>query len=364
MAKIKAAVCHEFGAPLQVQEIELRAPIAGEVEVTLEACAVCFSDISYMDGGWGGSLPAVYGHEAAGRITALGAGVAGYQLGDAVLVTLIRSCATCTPCATGTPTQCTAPYDRMAGPVALPDGGALEHGLACGAFAEKAVVDQSQIAAIPDDIPMDAACLLSCGVVTGVGAAVNTAQVRPGQTVVVIGAGGVGLNAIQGAAIAGAARIIAVDMTPEKLDAAREFGATDGVLATDEKPWKQVAAITAGRMADAVLVTVGAIPAFDTAPRFLGAGGNMYLVGMPHSGDMAQYEPVIFGAMAQGMKGTKMGDVVLKRDIPWMVDLYKQGRLKLDELVSGRWSLDQINEAIMDTRSGAARRNVIVFDPK
>ena len=361
MTKIKAAVCHEFGAPLSIEEVELRAPEAGEVEVELEACAICFSDISYMDGGWGGALPAVYGHEAAGRVVAMGDGVTGVSVGDAVLVTLIRACATCTPCASGAPTQCTTPYDRMAGPLSMSDGSALEHGLACGAFAERAVVDQSQIARIPDSIPMDAASLLSCGVVTGVGAVVNTAKVRPGQTVVVIGAGGVGLNAIQGAALSGAARIIAVDMVPEKLEAAKEFGATDGVLATDPKPWKAVANITGGRMADAVMVTVGAIPAFDSAPRFLGAGGNMYLVGMPHSGDKATYEPVIFGAMAQGMKGTKMGDVVLKRDIPWLVDLYSQGRLKLDELVSGRWRLDQINEAIADTRSGAARRNVIVF---
>jgi Zn-dependent alcohol dehydrogenase len=361
MTKIKAAVCHEFGAPLSIEEVELRAPQAGEVEVELEACAICFSDISYLDGGWGGDLPAVYGHEAAGRVSALGDGVTGLSIGEAVLVTLIRSCATCAPCASGVPTQCATPYDRMAGPLSMPDGGALEHGLACGAFAERAVVDQSQIARIPDSIPMDAASLLSCGVVTGVGAVVNTAKVRPGQNVVVIGAGGVGLNAIQGAAISGAARIIAIDMVPEKLAAAKEFGATDGVLATDPKPWKKVAEITGGRMADAVMVTVGAIPAFQSAPRFLGAGGNMYLVGMPHSGDKATYEPVIFGAMAQGMKGTKMGDVVLKRDIPWLVDLYSQGRLKLDELVSGRWRLDQINEAIADTRSGAARRNVIVF---
>ena len=361
MTKIKAAVCHEFGAPLSIEEVELRAPQTGEVEVDLEACAICFSDISFLDGGWGGDLPAVYGHEAAGRVSALGDGVSGLEIGDAVLVTLIRSCATCTPCASGVPTQCATPYDRMAGPLSMPDGSALEHGLACGAFAERAVVDQSQIARIPDTIPMDAASLLSCGVVTGVGAVVNTAKVRPGQNVVVIGAGGVGLNAIQGAAISGAARILAIDMVPEKLEAAKEFGATDGVLASDPKPWKKVAEITGGRMADAVMVTVGAIPAFESAPRFLGSGGNMYLVGMPHSGDKATYEPVIFGAMAQGMKGTKMGDVVLKRDIPWLVDLYGQGRLKLDELVSGRWRLDQINEAIADTRSGAARRNVIMF---
>jgi Zn-dependent alcohol dehydrogenase len=361
MTKIKAAVCHEFGAPLVIEEIELAAPKAGEVEVTLEACAICHSDLSFMDGGWGGTLPAVYGHEAAGKITKLGEGVAGYQLGDAVLVTLIRSCGTCPTCASGVPTQCATPYDRMNGPVSMPDGSALEHGLACGAFAERAVVDQSQLAKIPDDMAMDAASLLSCGVVTGVGAAVNTAKVRPGQNVVVIGAGGVGLNAIQGAAIAGAARIIAIDMLEDKLDAAREFGATDGVLASEPKPWKAVAKITGGRMADAVFLTVGAIPVFETAPRFLATSGTMYIVGMPHSGAMASYEPVIFGALGQGMKGSKMGDVVLPRDIPWMIDLYQQGRLKLDELISGRWSLDQINEAIADTRSGAARRNVIVF---
>lgn len=361
MAKVKAAVCHEFGKPLSIEEVELRAPIAGEVEVELDACAICFSDISYLDGGWGGALPAVYGHEAAGRIVAVGAGVEGYEKGDAVLVTLIRACGTCQSCATGTPTQCGTAYDRNAGPLSMPDGSVLEHGMACGAFAERAVVDQSQIVKIPDTVPMDAASLLSCGVITGVGAAVNTANVRPGQNVVVIGAGGVGLNAIQGAAIAGAARIIAVDMVDEKLAVAKEFGATDGILASDPKPWKEVARITGGRMADKVLVTVGAIPAFESAPRLMGAGGDMYIVGMPHSGQTATYEPVIFGALAQGMKGTKMGDVVLKRDIPWMVDLYEQGRLKLDELISGRWSLDQINEAIADTRSGAARRNVIMF---
>lgn len=362
MALVKAAVCHEFGAPLSIEEVELRAPIKGEVEVKLDACAICFSDISYLDGGWGGTLPAVYGHEAAGRIVALGEGVEGYAEGDTVLVTLIRACGHCQPCATGVPTQCGTPYDRNAGPLSMPDGSVLEHGMACGAFAERVVVDQSQIARVPDTIPMEAASLLSCGVITGVGAAVNTANIRPGQNVVVIGAGGVGLNAIQGAAIAGAARIIAVDMVEEKLEAAKEFGATDGILATDPKPWKEVARITGGRMADKVLVTVGAIPAFESAPRLMGSGGDMFIVGMPHSGDIAKYEPVIFGALAQGMKGTKMGDVVLKRDIPWMVDLYQQGRLKLDELVSGRWSLDQINEAIADTRSGAARRNVIMFD--
>ncbi|SMX31591.1 Zn-dependent alcohol dehydrogenase [Actibacterium lipolyticum] len=360
MAKIRAAVCHEFNAPLVIEDVELRAPETGEVEVTLEACAICHSDISYIDGGWGGALPAVYGHEAAGRISAIGDGVTGYAVGDAVLVTLIRSCGTCTPCATGTAVHCDTPYDRQNGPLSAADGGAMEHGLACGAFAEKAVVHRSQIAKLPDDMSMEAACLMACGVITGVGAVVNTAQIRPGQNVVVIGAGGVGLNAIQGARIAGAGRIIAVDMVPEKLEIAKEFGATDGILATDPKPWSAARKIT-GRGADAVFVTVGAIQAYDTATRYLAPGGRMVMVGMPHSGATTSYEPVIIAAMGQEMVGSLMGDTVLSRDIPWMVDLYQQGRLKLDELISGRWSLDQINEAIADTKSGAARRNVILF---
>lgn len=361
MQKIKAAVCHEFGQPLVIEEVSLRAPQMGEIEVTLEAVAICHSDISFAGGAWGGSLPAVYGHEAAGEITAIGEGVSRFSTGDKVVVTLIRACGTCPSCASGTPVICETPYDGDNGPLTTADGGKLHQAMACGAFAEKVVVDQSQIVKLPETgISMEAASLISCGVITGVGAVVNAANIRAGQDVVVIGAGGVGLNAIQGARIAGARRIVAVDMSEEKLEIAREFGATEGVLATEKKPW--VKAIRAmGRGADAVIVTVGAIPAYDTAPRYLAPGGKVIMVGMPHSGATSTYEPVILAAVGQGMQGSKMGDVVIQRDIPWMVDLYLQGRLKLDELISGRWSLEQINEAIEDTKTGAAKRNVIVF---
>lgn len=360
MGTVKAAVCHAFGEPLQIEEILLREPASNEVEITLAACAICHSDITYAEGGWGGQLPAVYGHEASGTVSAVGPGVTGFAVGDTVLATLIRSCGNCTSCACGTPCHCQSPGKPDEPALSTNDGGSLTQGLVTGAFAEKVLVDASQVASIPASLPMDAASLLSCGVITGVGAVVNTAGVRPGQVVVVIGAGGVGLNAIQGAKIAGASRIIAVDMTEEKLAVAEEFGATDGVLATDDKPWKAAYA-AAGRAADAVFVTVGAIPAYDTATRYLATGGKLVMVGMPHSGAMAEYEPVVIAALGQHLIGSKMGDVVLSRDIPWMVDLYLQGRLKLDELVSGRWTLDQINEAIADTKTGAARRNVIVF---
>ena len=361
MARIKAAVCHEFGKPLTIEEVELRAPENGEVEVKLSACAICHSDISYMDGGWGGSLPAVYGHEAAGAVTSVGPNVQGVSVGDRVVVTLIRSCGGCPSCSGGHPYSCETGYDGDQGPLKTAAGGKLHQAMACGAFAERVVVDQSQVVIVPDDVALDAASLLACGVITGIGAVVNAARVRAGEDVVVIGAGGVGLNAIQGARIAGARRIVAVDMSEGKLAMAREFGATDGVLATSADPAKEAIDLL-GRRADWVFVTVGSAKAYDQAINYIGRRGNIVLVGMPHTGQSSSYELGNLAAWSQGMVGSKMGNTVIKRDIPWMVDMYRQGRLKLDELISKRWSLDQINEAIADTKSGSAKRNVIIFD--
>src|SRR5690606_13349595 len=172
MTEIRAAVCHAFGEPLSIETVRLRAPGPGEVEVTLTACAICHSDITYIDGGWGGDLPAVYGHEAAGHVSRAGAGVTRYSEGDRVLVTLIRACGTCAACASGRPTLCAAP-PAMAPVLALPDGRPIDQGLNCAAFAERVVVHESQLAPVPAEIPLDAASLLSCGVITGLGAAVN-----------------------------------------------------------------------------------------------------------------------------------------------------------------------------------------------
>ncbi len=364
MTPIKAAICTAFNAPLSIREVRLAAPGPGEVEVALDAVAICQSDISYGEGAWGGDLPAVFGHEAAGRIGALGAGVSGLSPGDKVVVTMIRACGRCLSCQGGRPVYCVSP--PATAPLSLPDGEALAQGLNCGAFAERVVVDQSQVVRIPDAVarhlPMEAACLLACSVTTGIGAVVNTARLRPGQNAVVIGAGGVGLNAIQGARIAGAARIIAIDTRSDKLDTARQFGATHTILADDPAPWKRVRQLTGGQGADAVFVAIGATAAYDRAPRYLARGGRVIALGMPHSGARAAYEPVILAATGQGLVGTLMGDAVIARDIPWMAELYRQGRLRLDELVSGRWALDDINAAIADTKAGRARRNVVVFD--
>lgn len=360
MQTIKAAVCHEFGKPLVIEEVLLDDPQMGEVEVELDAVAICHSDISFQQGGFGGALPAVYGHEAAGRITSLGEGVQGFDVGDSVCVTLIRACGQCPSCYSGHLTTCETPRDGTKGPLKTKEGDAILQAMACGAFAEKVVVDQSQIVKIPDDISKDVASLISCGVITGVGAAVNASGIRVGQDVVVIGAGGVGLNAIQGARIAGARRIVAVDMLDEKLEIAKEFGATDVVSAKSGKPWNTVKKML-GRGADAVLVTVGVAQVYDQAPRYLAASGNVIMVGMPHGDQQASFSPLIMADQGQGFVGSKMGNVVIKRDIPWMIDLYQQGRLKLDELISGRWELEQINDAIEDTLGGAAKRNVVIF---
>ncbi|WP_163847114.1 alcohol dehydrogenase catalytic domain-containing protein [Pseudooceanicola aestuarii] len=360
MQKIKAAVCHEFNAPLVIEELELRAPDMNEVEVEIEAVAVCHSDISFQQGGFGGPLPAVYGHEAAGTVTAVGDAVQGIAVGDSVCVTLINACGHCTTCQSGKPTICETPRDNLAqSPLRTADGTPVAQAMAAGAFAEKVVVDHSQICVIPDDVGKDVASLISCGVITGVGAAVFAAELQVGQDVVVIGAGGVGLNAIQGARIAGARRIVAVDVLEDKLQVARDFGATDTVLA-EGKPWAEVKKIL-GRGADAVLVTVGVAEVYDKAPRYLAWGGRVIMVGMPHGDKVSSYSPLIMADAGQGIVGSKMGNMVIKRDIPWIVDMYRQGRLKLDELISGRWTLDQINEAIEDTKSGAARRNVIMM---
>lgn len=359
---MKAAVCYEFGAELVIEDVTLQAPKAGQVQVSLDACAICHSDISFINGDWGGHLPAVYGHEAAGTVSALGEGVTGFVVGDSVLATMIRSCGDCPSCASGHLASCEDRYDKVAAsPITLANGEVAEHGLLTGAFAEQVVVDQSQVVKIPDDIPKDAACLLSCGVITGVGSVINTAKVKPGDNVVVIGAGGVGLNAIQGAVLAGAARVIALDLQAEKLQAAQEFGATDVIDGADKTAARQIRKLTGGRGADFVFVTVGAIQLFETAPRMLAPRGEMIMVGMPPSGAKASYEPVILSALSQSIRGTLMGDTVLKRDIPWMVEQYRLGRLKLDELVSNRYPLAQINEAIADTKAGKSRRNVIVF---
>jgi Zn-dependent alcohol dehydrogenase len=359
---MKAAVCRRFREPLLIEEISIREPDGSEVLVDIKACAICHSDIHFMDGDWGGKLPAVYGHEAAGIVRAVGPQVGGIKPGDRVAVTLLRSCGRCHYCTEGNTHLCETrfPLDRKT-PLTSEAGEPIAHGLRTGAFAERALVEESQVAKLPDDMPLDLASLLSCGVITGFGAVVNTANVPFGASVAVIGTGGVGLNCVQGAVTSGAQPIIAIDLAEEKREAALRFGATHAVDPTKEQAVESVRALTGGRGVDYAFVAVGSTKAIAQAQTMLAKGGALVVVGMPPSGAMAEYEPVDFAFRGQRILGSSMGSTRLQRDLPRLVDYYRQGRLKLDELVTARYSLEQINEAIAAARAGKALRNVIVF---
>jgi S-(hydroxymethyl)glutathione dehydrogenase/alcohol dehydrogenase len=360
--KTRAAVCRQFGAPLSIEEVELAEPGPGEIRVKIAACAICHSDIFYADGDWGGDLPAIYGHEAAGVIDAVGPGVRRLAVGDHVIATLIRSCGGCPSCAGGAPVFCEEVLPlSLKSPLADASGKPISQGMGVAAFAEHVVVDSSQVAIIPKDLPLDVASLIACGVITGMGAVINTAAVPPGASVVVIGCGGVGLNSVQGARVAGAAPIIAIDVADSKLEAARTFGATHAINARTEDVVKRVSELTAGRKADFVFVTVGISGAAEQAISLMKRNGATVLVGMPPSGVSATFDPGWLAADGQRILGSKMGSARLPVDVPKIVELYREGRLKLDELITARFPLDEINEAMASSRAGKALRNVIVF---
>ena len=362
MTSIRAAVCREFGKPLTIETVELADPGPGEIEVDVKACAICHSDIIYADGGWGGVLPAVYGHEAAGVVSRIGAGVTRLKPGDRAVVTLIRSCGNCTYRGSGDRVLCEEVFalDR-ATPLHDNAGSAITHGLKTGAFAEKVVVHESQAAPIPDDVPFEAASLVACGVLTGFGAAVNTAKVRPGATVAVVGCGGLGLNSVQGAAASGASKVIAIDLSDTRLEFARACGATHGFNPRNVDAKAEVMKLTNGRGVNHVFVTVGVKAAFDGAFDYVTKNGEVVIVGMPPDGVFAAYDPSYLASWNQRIVGSKMGNSQVARDVPMLIELYRSGKLKLDELVSGRYPLENINDAIAATKRGDGVRHVVVM---
>ena len=329
----------------------------------IAACAICHSDIHYMDGAWGGTLPAVYGHEGAGVVTEVGPGVEYPGVGDHVIVTLLRSCARCPYCDQGMPYVCETvfPVDRE-GRLKRKDGTPVLQGLRTGAFAEEVVVHHSQVLAFPRSMPMESASLLACGVITGFGAVARTARIPAGCSVVVVGAGGVGLNSIQGAAICGARQVIAVDVLDEKLESALAFGATATVNGAEGHVGDAVRSLTDGRGADYVFVTVGNARAMEEAMDMIRPGGTAVIVGMPAVGEMSAFETQAIAGNSQRILGSKMGSTRLQVDVPRLIDLYRDGRLKLDELITRTYPLDEINEAVAAVNRGEALRNVIVFD--
>jgi Zn-dependent alcohol dehydrogenase len=359
---MKAAVCRAFKAPLSIEELDLAEPQAGEVRIKIAACAICHSDLMLIAGAWGGELPVVAGHEAAGLVEQVGAGVTKVAPGDRVVVTLLRACGHCLFCAQGERQLCETrlPLD-LRSPLSAKDGSPIRQGLRTAAFAGAVVVDASQVVPVPGELPLDRAALLACGVITGVGAVLNTAQMRAGSHVATIGTGGVGLNCLQGAALGGARTNIAIDLSERKLAAAPTFGASHTINPARDDVRAAVRALTDGRGADYVFVAAGSAAAIEQGARLLRRGGTLVVAGMTADGVQVRLEAVDIADNALRILGSKMGSARLPQDVQVLADLYLQGRLKLDELISGRYPLERIDEALASAAAGDALRNVIVL---
>ncbi|MCE2516343.1 MAG: alcohol dehydrogenase catalytic domain-containing protein [Alphaproteobacteria bacterium] len=358
---MKAAVCREFGAPLSLEDVTIAAPEGQAMKVKINACAICHSDITYMRGGWGGTPPLLFGHEAAGTVVETGDGVTSFAAGDRVVVTLMRSCGTCPSCGDELEAICATPPAINEKIITDSADAPVITAMNTGAFAEEVLVHERQCIAIPDELGFDEASLLGCGVITGFGAVTRVGKVQAGETVAVIGTGGIGINAIQAARIAGASTLVAIDTAADKDALARKLGATDFINPAAENAQERIMAITNGTGLDAVFVGVGSSKAIESAIPMVRAGGRIIIMGMPASDDLASIDASDLSGSAKTVIGTKMGSAMIREDIPKLIALYQQGEIALDELISHRFTFDQINAAIDMAASPASSRVVITF---
>lgn len=360
---VKAAVFREMGRPMEIEDISISKPIGREVLVRLKAVGVCHSDLHILTGDLSHPLPAVLGHEAAGIVEQVGPEVHTVRPGDHVVVCLTFHCGHCEQCHGGNSHRCSTP-EAMRGADEPPRLFRGEESFApfmnMGAFAEQILVHESGCVVIRRDMPFDRACLVSCGVTTGLGAVMRAAEVRPGETVAVIGCGGVGLAAINGAAIAGAGQIIAIDRVASKLELARTFGATAVIDGSEGHAIEQVMALTNGRGVDHVIEAIGLTQTIEDGFAMLAKGGLETIVGAARF-DAKVELPALAFLREKRVQGSMMGGVRNAIDIPRYIDLYVDGRLKLDEMISRRLPLGGINEAFDDMRTGALARSVVVF---
>jgi alcohol dehydrogenase len=374
--KIKAAVLQAMGAappytdsrPLHIEEIDLAPPGAGEVLIRVAAAGLCHSDLSVINGDRPRPMPMALGHEASGVVEELGAGVTDLQVGDHVVVVFVPSCGHCGPCAEGRPALCepgaaaNGAGTLLSGARRLARGGeALNHHLGCSVFAEYATLSRRSVVKIDPGVPLDEAALFGCAVLTGVGAVVNTAQVRVGASVAVIGLGGVGLAALIGAQAAGARQIIAVDLSDSKLEQARLLGATHTVNAGQDDALEHIRALSSEGV-EFAFEFAGSIRALDLAYRITRRGGTTVTAGLPPSTALWPLPAVSLVAEERTVKGSYIGTCVPSRDIPRYVDLYSQGRLPVNKLLTGRLRLEEINHGFDLLNEGKAIRQVVVFD--
>lgn len=361
---MRAALLEHAPGELVVDEVRLTEPGPDEVHVRTTACGLCHSDLHIMEGKLPTAFPALLGHEAAGVVESVGSDVTEFAPGDHVVGCLSAFCGTCRECAVGNTWLCEqrrALSVRADGTSRVWRGDdAVAQMAGLGGFAEEMIVHRNSIVKVPDELPMHLGALLGCAVITGVGAVFNSAKVRPGSTVAVIGAGGIGLNIVQGARLAGAERIIAVDLNPEKLALARTFGATDVVDGSDGEAVAAVRELTGGGV-DTSFEAIGLAATAQQAFQMLRPGRTAYLVGLPAMGADIELPGASMVLQARGLQGVIMGSNQFKRDIPMLANLYLQGRLKLDELVAAQITLDDVNAGYDAMRRGTEARSVIVF---
>lgn len=372
--KTKAAVAHGPREPFEIVELTLDGPGPGEVLIKFAAAGLCHSDLHVADGDWPVRYPIVGGHEGSGVVEEVGVGVTKVAPGDHVVCCFIPSCGTCRYCSTGRQNICDMGATILEG--CMPDGsfrfhgsgadGTVDYGGFCmlGTFAERATVSAASVVKVDDWLPLSSAVLVGCGVTTGWASAVYDGGVRPGDTVVIYGIGGVGINAVQGAVHAGAKYVVAVDPVAFKRETATAFGATH-TFATAEEAAAEIATLTWGQLADQAIITVGDLDeaVITAATNAVGKGGVVVIVGMGRLDTPDVHVPgTALALFAKTIKGTLFGGANPQYDIVRLLRLYDAGQLKLDELITRRYTLEQVNEGYADLRDGKIIRGVITYD--
>jgi S-(hydroxymethyl)glutathione dehydrogenase/alcohol dehydrogenase len=361
---MKAAVFHGPNLPLSIEDVELDKPQDREVLIKTVASGVCHSDLHFVDGFYPYPAPAVLGHEAAGIIEEVGKQVTYVKPGDHVICCLSVFCGNCEQCMSGHPNRCSNKAATQRNPNDKPrisqKGKPVNQFLDISSYCEKMLLHENAVVKIREDLPLDRAALIGCGVTTGVGAVLNTAKIEPGSTVAVFGAGGVGLAAIQGARIAGARKIIAVDMFEGKLAMARRMGATDTVDASNSDPVDEIRKMTGGGV-DYSFEAIGLKKAAEQAFNSLKAGGTATVIGMIPVGQKVEIDGYMF-LTERKLQGSNMGSNRFRIDMPKYIDFYLQGRLNLDDMISQRRKLEDVNDAFRAMKAGEVARTVLMFN--
>lgn len=373
--QVKSAVLREIGAsvpyeesqPIKIETLELDSPEKGEVLVQIKAASLCHSDLSVMNGSRPRPVPMALGHEAAGVVVDIGPEVTDLEPGDHVVCVFVPSCGQCGPCREGRPALCERGAAANTAGTLLGGGQRLHkeseiinHHLGVSAFSEYAVVSRNSIIKISKDIPFEKAALFGCAVITGVGAVVNTANIRLGSTVAIVGLGGVGLSALLGAIAAGASRVVAVDINETKLKQAKELGATDVFNSKDPEVIEQIRQATGGGL-DYAFETAGAVPAMEVAYGITKRGGTTVTTGLPHPEHQFSFPYVSLTAEERTLKGSYLGSCVPSRDIPRYMNLFQEDRLPVDKLITDFITLDEVNKGFDILAKGESSRIIIKF---